>query len=174
MTDVAVIIPTYNSAKYLPEAVESVLMQTHKRLELIIVDDGSTDDTASVIAKYTDRIRYIHQSNEGSYKARNRGIQTTKSRYVAFLDADDVWMPNKLETQLDFLRANPTLGLVFSDAVFFRENEDNVSVVRTFWDDTGWSEGHAGRENSYAVGSDDRSSRRADQRARGAAQEGSA
>lgn len=121
MRDVAVIIPAYNSARYLPESIESVLNQTYNDFKLIIVDDGSTDDTQRVLEPYKDRISYIYQKNGGPSKARNTGIMATERRYIAFLDADDLWVPNKLEMQMELMNSNTTMGLVFSDAELFEE-----------------------------------------------------
>lgn len=129
MSEIVVVIPAYNSARCLPEAIDSVLNQTYKDLELIIVDDGSTDNTQMALKKYKDKIGYIYQENQGSYKARNTGIKATHSEYIAFLDADDIWIPQKLETQMEFIDANPNLGLVFSDADLFEHGISKGS----FW-----------------------------------------
>lgn len=101
---VSVIIPTYNSAKYVVEAVESVLAQTYKDFEVIVIDDGSTDETEQVMRRYQTPVRYIRQQNGGVAVARNRGIAESCGKYVAFLDADDTWLPHKLERQLEALR----------------------------------------------------------------------
>jgi len=99
---VSVIVPTYNRAHSLPRTVESVLSQTLEDLELIIVDDASDDDTASVVASYDDdRIRFFeHDENQGASAARNTGIEHAEGEYMAFLDSDDVWLPTKLEKQV--------------------------------------------------------------------------
>ena len=99
MPEVSVIIPTYNSAKYLVEAVDSVLAQTFRDFEVLVIDDGSTDDTEAVMREYASSVRYIKQENRGVSRARNRGIEESRGRWVAFLDADDTWRPNKLERQ---------------------------------------------------------------------------
>jgi len=105
MPTVSVVIPTYNRADVLPRAVDSVLGQTVADLELVVVDDGSTDDTADVLASYDDdRLRYVaHETNRGANVARNTGIEAAEGEYVAFLDSDDEWKPTKLERQLDRL-----------------------------------------------------------------------
>jgi glycosyltransferase involved in cell wall biosynthesis len=105
--EVSVVIPTYNSAAYLADAVDSVLNQTFTDFEIIVIDDGSTDDTESVMGRYGDRVRYIRQANGGVAAARNRGIEESRGRYVAFLDSDDTWFPSKLERQLEALRKDP-------------------------------------------------------------------
>ncbi len=113
---VDVIIPTYNGLPYLKETVESVLTQTHQDLELYIVDDGSTDDGAT--QKYAKslkdkRVHYFRKSNGGQATARNLGIQKSTSEYVALLDSDDVWYPEKLAKQLAVYDRHPELGLVY-------------------------------------------------------------
>ncbi len=102
---VSVVIPTYNRARYLPESIDSVLGQTYPHIELILVDDGSTDDTQEVLRGYGDRIRVVHQQNAGPAIARNRGIAVAKGDIVAFLDSDDQWHPTKLERQVRSLEA---------------------------------------------------------------------
>lgn len=109
---VSVIIPTFNSAGMVREAVESVLGQTVAAHEIIVVDDGSTDKTAEVLAPYFDRIHYLKQENQGVAAARNRGIAAAKGDLIAFLDADDVWHPRKLELQLRTMRERPEVGML--------------------------------------------------------------
>jgi glycosyltransferase involved in cell wall biosynthesis len=112
---VTVIIPAYNQAAYIGEAIQSVLDQTYHEWELLIVDDGSTDETAAVITAFTDpRIRYIHQVNKGLPGARNRGIVQANGDYIAFLDADDAYHPDKLTVQVAHLDQNPIIGLSYS------------------------------------------------------------
>lgn len=111
---VSVIIPAYNSARYLPEAIESVLRQTFTDLELLVIDDGSTDETAAVVSRYPAPVRYIRQENGGVAVARNRGIQESRGRYVAFLDADDTWYPDKLKQQVESLQKQSECRLCYS------------------------------------------------------------
>jgi len=101
---VSVIIPTYNAGLYVVEAVESVLAQTWQDIEIIVVDDGSTDDTRHALAPYLDRLTYVYQENCGRSAARNQGIARANGLYVAFLDADDTWYPDKIERQVNGLR----------------------------------------------------------------------
>lgn len=105
MPTVSVVIPTYNRAELLSRAIDSVLAQTYDDFELVVVDDGSTDDTEAVVTGYDDdRVRYLaHETNEGANPARNTGIEAAEGEYVAFLDSDDEWQPRKLEAQLDRL-----------------------------------------------------------------------
>jgi glycosyltransferase involved in cell wall biosynthesis len=112
---VSVIIPTFNCGRYVEDAVESVLNQTYRRFEIIVVDDGSTDDTGSKLKKYVDRVRVVTQKNQGSSKARNVGLDLSRGEYVAFLDADDRWRPEKLEWQLTCFRELGDVGMVFTD-----------------------------------------------------------
>ncbi len=111
MPKVSVIIPTYNRAHFLCEALDSALSQTFKDFEIIIVDDGSTDNTKQVLEKYGSRIYYIYQENKGRAEARNTGIRRAKGEHIAFLDDDDIWLPNKLEKQVFFLDARPDIGI---------------------------------------------------------------
>ena len=109
---ISVIIPAYNHAQFVEEAVESVLSQTYKHLEVIVVDDGSTDDTRDILKKYQNKLTYIFQKNNGQSSARNHGIRTGKGTYIAFLDSDDLWLPEKLELQMEVMSQNQTIGLV--------------------------------------------------------------
>jgi glycosyltransferase involved in cell wall biosynthesis len=112
---VSVVIPTYNAARFLVDAIDSVLAQTYQPLEVLVVDDGSTDDTARVLEPYGGRIRYIRQTNGGPAKARNRGIREAKGELIAFLDADDQWLPEKLSKQWACHRAHPDAALSHTD-----------------------------------------------------------
>ena len=109
---VSVIIPTYNRARYLPTALDSIIAQTVKPLEIIVVDDGSTDDTEQVVAFYHDSVSYIRQENAGPSAARNLGIRAARGSIIAFLDSDDAWLPLKLEKQLNCFTEKPDLGMI--------------------------------------------------------------
>ncbi|KAA3628682.1 MAG: glycosyltransferase [Proteobacteria bacterium] len=115
MPFVSVIIPAYNCAPYLPTAIESVLSQSHEDLELIVVDDGSTDTTSSILEPYVGRIRLLRQKNAGAAAARNYGLALAKGELIAFLDADDWWEPCKLAAQVTAFEEFPMAGLVFAD-----------------------------------------------------------
>lgn len=108
---VSVVIPNYNYAKYVREAVGSVLAQTYSPLEVIVVDDGSTDESESVLAEFGDAIKLVRQKNQGVSAARNNGIAESSGEYVAFLDADDVWMPEKIARQIELFENDSALGL---------------------------------------------------------------
>ncbi len=112
---VSVVIPTHNLAAYLGKAIESALRQSYKNLEIIVVDDGSTDDTETIANRYRDKIVYLKQEKRGVAAARNRGIRASRGEYVAFLDADDFWLPLKLEEQIPYLAQDPKVGMVSSD-----------------------------------------------------------
>jgi len=103
---VSVIIPTYNRSRYVTKAIDSVLAQTYKDYEIIVVDDGSIDDTRQVLASYKDRITYIYQENSGQAAARNTGIRAAHGKWIAFLDSDDIWLPEKLSRQMEILRSS--------------------------------------------------------------------
>jgi glycosyltransferase involved in cell wall biosynthesis len=104
---ISVIIPTYNRSHLIKDAVESVLSQTYQAFELIIIDDGSTDNTKEVLTEYGERLQYIYQENQGRSAARNHGINLAKGEYIAFLDSDDVWFPDKLARQVPILESAP-------------------------------------------------------------------
>ena len=110
---ISVVIPVYNGSKYIQLAIDSVLEQTYSNYEIIVVDDGSTDDTRQKLQLYQDRVRYVYQNNRGSAAARNVGISLSKGELIAFLDADDFWaMPEKLAKQVAYFNNNPSLGCI--------------------------------------------------------------
>jgi glycosyltransferase involved in cell wall biosynthesis len=132
MSRISVVIPTYNSAAYLPAAIESVLNQTLPPLEVIVVDDGSTDESAAAVRRFGDRIRWVSQENRGPAAARNRGLSLARGDLVAFLDADDVWLPEKLAEQAIVFAENPQIGLVHSNFWFMdlKTGERSLPVRR--------------------------------------------
>ena len=117
---VAVVIPVYNRAEGVRNAVDSVLAQTRAPQEVIVVDDGSTDDTFQVLSSYGQKIKALRQRNQGVSAARNRGVAAAQSEWIAFLDADDIWHKDKLEKQIAFIRENPTVQIVQTDEVWIR------------------------------------------------------
>jgi glycosyltransferase involved in cell wall biosynthesis len=114
MPKVSVTIPVFNASQFISQAIESVLNQTYSDYELIVVDDGSTDDTASIVMKYGERLRYIYQKNQGLSSARNTGIEKAEGEYLAFLDADDYWDKEKLKHQVAVLNNSPDTGVVYT------------------------------------------------------------
>jgi len=120
---VSVVIPAYNMGPSIARAVDSVLAQSRPADEIIVVDDGSIDDTAAVLKSYGSQIRPIHQENAGACAARNRGIQAASSDWIAFLDGDDEWIPQKLEMQIEHLRRNPDLLWSYSN-LLVRDSEN--------------------------------------------------
>jgi glycosyltransferase involved in cell wall biosynthesis len=113
---VSVVIATYNMGQYLAQAVDSILQQTWQNLEIIVVDDGSKDNTSDVMSQYSNnaKVTYIKNENQGQPKAKNCGIKKTRGEFIAFCDADDFWEPNKLEIQMP-LFASPSIGVVYSE-----------------------------------------------------------
>lgn len=123
---VSVVIPAYNCDQYLARAISSALAQSHTKIECIVVNDGSTDRTADIIASFGDRIRGISQPNAGASAARNAGIATALGKYVAFLDADDYWLPTKIANQIEVFRRHPELVLVSCDFTWERPGTDHI------------------------------------------------
>ena len=116
---VSIVMPAYNAARFIAEAIESVFDQTHTNWELIVVDDGSTDGTTNAAQPYLKKIRYVRQDNAGSGAARNHGVSLGAGEYLAFLDADDRFRPGKVQTQLSALIAEPELDLTFGRVTEF-------------------------------------------------------
>lgn len=118
---ISVVIPCYNQGQFLVEAIQSVLEQDYPDKEIIVVNDGSDDNTREVANYYRDAIVYIEQSNKGAAAARNAGIRAAKGEYIAFLDADDVCFPGRLKREAEVLDQRPDVGLVASDAFLINE-----------------------------------------------------
>ena len=127
---ISVITPTYNRARFLPAAVASVLSQTFGDFELIIVDDGSEDNTPDVLKPFfaDRRVRYVYQENQGQSHARNLALKQATGDFIAFLDSDDVWAPDKLEKQLAVFRANSEVDIVHGDEAIINEQGSVVSL----------------------------------------------
>lgn len=117
---VSVIIPVYNGARFLRSALESVFAQSYRPLEVIVVDDGSTDDSGVIAQSFHD-VRYIHQENQGVAAARNNGIEAAQGDFFAFLDQDDLWTHQKLELQMDHLLSSSEVGYTLTQQQFFLE-----------------------------------------------------
>jgi glycosyltransferase involved in cell wall biosynthesis len=116
---ISVIIPCYNQGRYLAEAIDSVLAQGRDDMEIIVVNDGSPDNTEAVALQYGDRIVYIAQENRGLSGARNSGIRAARGEYVALLDSDDVYLPGTLDKLSNYLDQHPNVGLVCGDALYY-------------------------------------------------------
>ena len=113
MPRISVIIPTYNRARFIGEAIQSVLDQTYPAWEIVVLDDGSTDDTAHVVAMFGDRVKYIYQDNAGESAARNVGFFASRGEWVSFLDSDDRMLPHNLETLASLLAARPEVAVAY-------------------------------------------------------------
>ena len=126
MPKVSVIIPAYNAEKHIAKTLDSALAQTYSEFEIIVVDDGSRDQTASIVKQYQEtypeKVRMIKKENAGPAKARNVGIKASNGEYIAFNDADDLWLPEKLEKQISYFeRQSPQVGMVYTNARKFDE-----------------------------------------------------
>jgi len=123
---VSVIIPNYNYAHYLREAIDSVLAQSYLDIEIIVVDDGSKDASREVMVSYGDKVKTVFQQNQGVAAARNNGVNAGSGEYVAFLDADDAWMPEKVKKQVSRFEADKALGLVHVGVIEVDENGNTL------------------------------------------------
>jgi len=127
---VSAIVTTYNYGRFVGDAIEGALAQTYPNVEIVVVDDGSTDDTEAVVAEYAGAgVRYVRQPNAGAAAARNRGLASTTGPLVAFCDADDTWLPDKLEVQYEHLCRHPDVALVTAHAYACDEALHPLSVV---------------------------------------------
>jgi glycosyltransferase involved in cell wall biosynthesis len=131
MKKISVIIPVYNAEKYVAAAVESVLSQTYNNIELLIIDDGSPDKSIEVCQQFTDpRIKIIRQANKGVSAARNTGIHHAKGDYIAFLDADDIWTPSKLEKHVEHFANSSEVGISFSRSELINEAGQLLNIYQ--------------------------------------------
>jgi glycosyltransferase involved in cell wall biosynthesis len=130
---VSVIVPSYNTAQYVPEAIESILAQTYRNLEIHVVDDGSKDNTREVMRAYANnpRVIYHYQENRGESGARNTGIRAARGELIALCDADDLWMPRKLEVQVPCFKDRPEVGVVYTNTVHVDQNNQEIPTYRT-------------------------------------------
>jgi len=124
---VSVVVSAYNHGRYIQETLRSVFAQTYSNFEVIVVDDGSTDDTATKLQAFNDRILYVHQENQGVAGSRNTGIQKARGEFIALLDGDDLWEPGKLAIQTEALERSPRAGLAAVNGLEF----DQHGVIRT-------------------------------------------
>jgi glycosyltransferase involved in cell wall biosynthesis len=118
MPEISVIIPTYNRDRFLKDAIDSVLKQTYKDFELLVVDDGSTDNTKKIVESFNFPIKYIFQEHRGVSAARNQGIASASCEYLAFLDSDDLWVKDKLERQMNFLKRDNKYLICYTDEIW--------------------------------------------------------
>ena len=128
MTAISVIIPTYNRSLTVGKAIESVLQQTYRDFEIYVIDDGSTDNTWDALAPYREYVFYEYKENGGIASARNRGLELAKGDYIAFLDSDDFWKPEKLQRQLECFSKHPEYGLVATRCITNRVDNDFNSI----------------------------------------------
>lgn len=136
--NISIIIPVFNGEKFIAEAIDSVLNQTTKVDEIIVIDDGSTDNTVQVLETYSTQIKYIFQNNLGVSAARNAGIKLATSKYIAFLDHDDLYLPNKIADALLIFTKNPQADVVlgkweylFADPIFEEIHRKKVGVTNS-------------------------------------------
>ena len=131
MEKVSVIIPSYNRANLIERSVRSVLNQTYKNIEVIVIDDGSKDNTEEIVKAINDeRLRYYKQENGGAAKARNNGVSLATGEYIAFHDSDDVWREDKLMKQMSFLKENPIYGMVYCNFMFHKMDGSSNIIPR--------------------------------------------
>ena len=150
---VSVIIPTHNCGAYIADAIESVLAQTYSVCEIIVIDDGSTDQTRTSLAPYLGKIQYLNQNNRGVSAARNTGIARARGEFVALLDADDIWFPTKLELQVQALQSYPDAGWAFADFLDFDDSGVTGSSRFNTWPGVrAWFERHRVGESTIACG----------------------
>ncbi len=121
---VSVVMPAYNAEAFVADAIDSALAQDYRPIEVLVVDDGSTDATAEVVQRYGDPVRYLRQENAGPAGARNLALQHASGRYVAFLDSDDVWHPRKLAVQVPLMESNPRTGICGARMKAFRSKSE--------------------------------------------------
>jgi glycosyltransferase involved in cell wall biosynthesis len=125
---ITVVMPAYNASFFIVDAMRSVLDQDYPNIELIVVDDGSSDGTAAAAERFDDRVRVVRQRNAGPAAARNRGLEAAKGDFIAFLDADDVWLPGKLTAQVRYLQDHPETGVVFGGFMLWHPTVDGAFV----------------------------------------------
>jgi glycosyltransferase involved in cell wall biosynthesis len=134
---ISVIIPTYNRSHCVAEAIDSVAGQSYKNHEIIVVDDGSTDDTARLLAGYDGRLSALHTQHAGPSAARNAGLRAARGDYIAFLDSDDLWTPRKLEQQIGFFAKNPDARICQTEEIWIR-NGVRVNPMKKHKKYSGW------------------------------------
>ena len=130
---ISVVIPTFNREDLIKDAINTVLEQVYQNFEIIIIDDGSTDNTSEVVKSFDDaRIKYIYQENAGISKARNKGIEDASGEYIAFLDSDDLWHPEKLEKQVSVLDKDPDVDLLSNNSQYMTFQNDIIEIKKNY------------------------------------------
>ncbi|MAL98987.1 MAG: hypothetical protein CL583_11135 [Alteromonadaceae bacterium] len=150
---VSVVIATYNMGRYLPEAINSVLDQTWQNLEVVVVDDGSKDDTAERMVAFESepRVRYLPTENRGQPKAKNRGLKEAHGQFIAFCDADDLWKPEKLAVQMPLFE-DPKVGVVYSEVSYIDKDGVEVDKSIPYQRHSGWVTDHLVIKNFVPFG----------------------
>jgi glycosyltransferase involved in cell wall biosynthesis len=134
---VSVIIPTCNRAPFLSDAIQSVLKQTYRDFELIVVDDGSTDNSREIVAAFGARVRYFFQENKGVSAARNAGIRAAQGAFLAFLDSDDLWHKKKLAVQIESMQSDPLVKICYTNEIWLR-NGTHLNQKKKHQKFSGW------------------------------------
>lgn len=130
MPKISIVIPTYNRGNMIEHTIYSILNQTYKDYEIIIVDDGSTDDTKQRLEKFGNQIRYFYQNNKGVSAARNRGIKKANGQYIVFCDSDDLFLPTKLEKQISYIEKHPSCEFLYTWYYKVYQNNNNDKILR--------------------------------------------
>ncbi len=125
---ISVVVPVYNGAPYVADAIESILAQAYPSLEIIVVDDGSTDETAAIVQRFGPPVHYYHQQNQGSSVARNYGVTQAGGDWLAFLDADDLWSQHKLAIQMAVLQEHPAVDVLWGHVVEFNGDRPDLQA----------------------------------------------
>src|SRR3989344_2882818 len=127
---VSVVIPTFNDKHYICQAIDSVLAQTYKNIEILVIDDGSSDGTEDMLKKYKNKIKYIYQENKGLSGARNAGLKMAQGKYISLLDADDIYHKERIKNQIKFLENDHDYALSYSDVRHFRDGENKLMRLK--------------------------------------------
>lgn len=140
MARISVIVPTYNRAHFVAEAIESILAQTYRDYEIVVIDDGSTDDTVSVVDRFAEHVTFLQQPHSGiPAVTRNTGLRWATGEYIAFLDSDDLFLPPRLERHVAVLDSRPALEWTYSDVVYFCEDGSEAgTLLRPSFTPAGW------------------------------------
>lgn len=149
---VSAVIPVYNGSNYLREAIDSALAQTYKNMEIIVIDDGSTDNTWEIIQSYGDKIRGFHKENGGVSSALNVGVQNMRGEWFAWLSHDDLWLPNNIEQQVKHILSNPGKGIYYGGYSYINPNREIIYGNNGCWFSKGSDLRHMLRGGNYIHG----------------------